>query len=244
MVKALNPEVILLRTKAGNLENVKNLNLWGNDIEDVSILKDMPNLEVLSLSVNKINTLKHFQHCRKLTELYLRKNLIQDLSEIRYLQNLPNLRVLWLWDNPCSEAGDYRRAVIQALPNLVKLDNQPVTNEERNSGPPREPRREEPRELRREEPRREEPRREEPRREQPRREELRREQARREIKETEDEPSRPPREASPRQRQRRDPRSDSRNENILCAVLALLKELDESGLELVKRDIERKLSGR
>jgi cilla- and flagella-associated protein len=33
-----------------------------------------------------------------------------------------------------------------------------------------------------------------------------------------------------------------RNENILCAVLALLKELDESGLELVKRDIERKLS--
>ena len=32
-----------------------------------------------------------------------------------------------------------------------------------------------------------------------------------------------------------------RNENILCAVLALLKELDESGLELVKRDIERKI---
>ena len=33
-----------------------------------------------------------------------------------------------------------------------------------------------------------------------------------------------------------------RNENILCAVLALLKELDESGLELVKRDINKKLS--
>lgn len=32
-----------------------------------------------------------------------------------------------------------------------------------------------------------------------------------------------------------------RNENILCAVLALLKELDENGLELVKRDIERKI---
>ena len=37
---------------------------------------------------------------------------------------------------------------------------------------------------------------------------------------------------------------DHRNENILCAVLALLKELDESGLELVKRDIERKLNNR
>jgi hypothetical protein len=33
-----------------------------------------------------------------------------------------------------------------------------------------------------------------------------------------------------------------RNENILCAVLALLKELDESGLELVKRDIEKKIT--
>ena len=31
-----------------------------------------------------------------------------------------------------------------------------------------------------------------------------------------------------------------RNQNILCAVLALLKELDDGGLELVKRDIERK----
>ena len=35
-----------------------------------------------------------------------------------------------------------------------------------------------------------------------------------------------------------------RNENILCAVLALLKELDESGLELVKRDIDRKLQNK
>ena len=35
--------------------------------------------------------------------------------------------------------------------------------------------------------------------------------------------------------------TNPRNENILCAVLALLKELDESGLELVKRDIDRKI---
>lgn len=94
MSKALTADVILLRTKAGTLENVKNLNLWGNDIDDVSIVRDMPNLEVLSLSVNKITTLKHFGYCRKLTELYLRKNLISDLNEIRYLQDLPSLKVL------------------------------------------------------------------------------------------------------------------------------------------------------
>lgn len=38
-----------------------------------------------------------------------------------------------------------------------------------------------------------------------------------------------------------DPNTSKRNENILCAVLALLKELDENGLELVKRDIDRKI---
>ena len=33
-----------------------------------------------------------------------------------------------------------------------------------------------------------------------------------------------------------------KNENILCAVLALVKELNEGELELIKRDIEKKLS--
>mmetsp|Transcript_27666 Transcript_27666/g.27356 ORF Transcript_27666/g.27356 Transcript_27666/m.27356 type:complete len:219 (-) Transcript_27666:29-685(-) len=217
----------------------------------------MPNLEVLSLSVNKITTLKHFQYCRKLTELYLRKNLISDLNEIRYLQDLPSLKVLWLWDNPCAELSNYRAIVIGALPNLVKLDNQAVTPEEKSSAPsakhskPRyeepnrpEPRREEARsreEARREEPRREEPRREEYRREEPK--EYRREEAKYE------EPQR--RELSPISNEQ--PRAvrnrngnrgaDSRNENILCAVLSLIKELDKSGLELVQRDIERKLAG-
>ena len=47
--------------------------------------------------------------------------------------------------------------------------------------------------------------------------------------------------SSDRNQQNTSVTSNYRNENILCAVLALLKELDESGLELVKRDIERKL---
>lgn len=44
--------------------------------------------------------------------------------------------------------------------------------------------------------------------------------------------------------QSNNPNGNYRNENILCAVLALLKELDESGLELVKRDIDRKLQNK
>jgi Leucine-rich repeat (LRR) protein len=42
-------------------------------------------VEILSLSLNKITTLRDFANCPKLTELYLRKNLIADLGEIKYL---------------------------------------------------------------------------------------------------------------------------------------------------------------
>ena len=35
--------------------------------------------------------------------------------------------------------------------------------------------------------------------------------------------------------------NEQRSENILCAVLALLKELSEAELELVRRDIEKKM---
>jgi hypothetical protein len=198
------------------------LNLWGNEIEDVRILREIPNVEVLSLSVNKINTLRDFSYCKKLSELYLRKNLVADLEEIRSLQSLPNLRILWLWENPIADKGNYRSFIIRALPNLTKLDNQAVSPEERvaasavvehtpTPAPPT-------------------------------------------VMHSRREPSpvqRPSTSAStnaadvkpfPRPRKVRPSTEENHNENILCAVLALLKELDEHGLELVKRDIERKLS--
>jgi cilla- and flagella-associated protein len=215
MSKPLTADLILQRTKAGTLESVKNLNLWGNDIDDVRILKEMPNLEVLSLSVNKIATLKPFQYCKKLSELYLRKNLIADLSEIKYIQNLPGLKVLWLWDNPCAEVPNYREIVISALPNLVKLDNQAISAEEKTQIssrdlPPRN-RREEKKEV-----------------EVVKQEPLRRE---RDVS--------PAIKEEPRARPRRD--NDVRLDNVLCAVLALIKELDENSLEVVKREIDKRI---
>ena len=100
MVKVLTPDFILMRCKTDKLTQIKNLNLWGNDLEDVSALRDLPNMEICSLSLNKINTLRDFQASKKLKELYLRKNQISDLHELKYLCSLPNLKVLWLWDNP------------------------------------------------------------------------------------------------------------------------------------------------
>ena len=46
------------------------------------------------------------------------------------------------------------------------------------------------------------------------------------------------------QREDNDDPQETRNENILCAVLALTKELDVKSLELLKRDIERKIASK
>jgi hypothetical protein len=61
---------------------VANVNCWGANISDVSVLVKLPNIEVLSLSVNSINSLQHFSTCSKLRELYLRKNEIEDLTQV------------------------------------------------------------------------------------------------------------------------------------------------------------------
>ncbi|KAG8227551.1 hypothetical protein J437_LFUL000651, partial [Ladona fulva] len=80
--------------------------------------------------VNKINSLSDFQYCRNLQELYVRKNDIRDINEVCYLQELPNLKCLWLADNPCADISLYRPTVLKALPRLQKLDNVAVEPEE------------------------------------------------------------------------------------------------------------------
>lgn len=90
----------------------------------------MPNLTVISLSVNKLKSLEDFSHCPNLKELYLRKNLINNIQELNHLTNLPYLDTLWLEENPIAGMNNYRKAVLSILPNLKKLDNQEVTEAE------------------------------------------------------------------------------------------------------------------
>jgi hypothetical protein len=42
--KALTTELVFTKTKSDSLQNIKNLNLWGNDLEDLSLIEHMPNL--------------------------------------------------------------------------------------------------------------------------------------------------------------------------------------------------------
>ncbi|GLV36503.1 uncharacterized protein CBL_08000 [Carabus blaptoides fortunei] len=122
-MKKLTEEMVIARTKISDMSKIKRLNCWGSELADVSLLRRMPNVEVLSLSINKINGLSDFEHCRKLEELYVRQNEIRELNQVCYLQNLTNLKHLWLGENPCATGDGYRAAVIRALPQLQKLDN-------------------------------------------------------------------------------------------------------------------------
>jgi len=126
--KPLTKELLINKCKTDQLYSLKNVNLWGNDLDDMSIIAvEIPNVEILSLSLNKISSLSYFSSLVKLTELYLRKNQVKDISEIQYLQKLPNLRILWLSHNPCSAHPLYRQYVIKTLPGLSKLDSAEIT---------------------------------------------------------------------------------------------------------------------
>ncbi|NXY16102.1 CU002 protein, partial [Atrichornis clamosus] len=98
----------------------------------ISICRDLPNIEVITFSVNGISDLEPLNQCQNLSELYLRKNNITSLDELFYLKTLPRLRVLWLAENPCCgpDPHRYRMTVLRNLPSLQKLDNQAVTEEE------------------------------------------------------------------------------------------------------------------
>jgi len=131
MVK-LTEDMIVARTRVSDMNHVKKLNCWGAELSDITVLRKLKNVEVLSLSVNTISTLADIQFCNNLQELYIRKNQVPDISEICWLRDLPRLKNLWLEENPCAE-GDpelYRQTVIRNMPQLQKLDNVVVNSEE------------------------------------------------------------------------------------------------------------------
>ncbi|XP_056390959.1 cilia- and flagella-associated protein 410 isoform X2 [Hyla sarda] len=128
----LTRKQVLSRAKASELDSVRKLNCWGSRLTDISICHELPNIEVMTLSANSISTLEPIRSCQNLTELYLRKNNISNMSELYYLKHLPRLKILWLSENPCCnpDPHKYRMTVLRNLPNLQKLDNQAVTAEE------------------------------------------------------------------------------------------------------------------
>lgn len=81
----LTVDLIIQKCKSDNLQRITKLDVWSSDLEDMSLIKEMPQLEICSFSLNRISSLKFFIYSANLTELFLRKNLISDLFEVRHL---------------------------------------------------------------------------------------------------------------------------------------------------------------
>ncbi|KAH8325915.1 hypothetical protein KR067_009964 [Drosophila pandora] len=135
MVNRLTEQLVEAKSKCSDYRSAVKLNVWGSDLDDISICLQMPRLEVLALSVNRISSLSSLQNCHRLKELYLRKNVIQSFEELNYLKNAHELSSLWMEGNPCSDAAGetYRACVLRKLPQLKKLDDVEVRDMELQS---------------------------------------------------------------------------------------------------------------
>ena len=126
MSKILTLELITKRLKNSKLDEIKALNLWGKDLEDISILSQLPNLEIVSLRKNKISNIEVLKNHKNLRELYLKENLINDIKQIEQLKDLKQFEVLSLEENPITSIPDYRNKILEILPQLKKLDDKTV----------------------------------------------------------------------------------------------------------------------
>jgi len=129
----LTKEIIEKKYPGKKLEKIKYLDLWGKDLENVDILSQMKSLKIINLSANKISSLKPFGKLEHLKELYIRNNNISNIDEINYLKDNTNLKSLWMSENPVSKnEKEFRKAIIEKLPNLTKLDNTPIPEIKKN----------------------------------------------------------------------------------------------------------------
>jgi len=106
-----------------NITEIKKLNLYAEDLLDISLISKMPKIEVLSLSSNQISSLSPLANCLNVREIYLRNNNIDSFKELNHLKRLMNLKVLWLEGNPICNDIYYREKVFNILPQVIFLDN-------------------------------------------------------------------------------------------------------------------------
>ncbi|MEG5140572.1 MULTISPECIES: leucine-rich repeat domain-containing protein [unclassified Microcoleus] len=100
-------------TPLQSLTNLTCLRLHNNQISDITPLQSLTNLTRLDLDNNKISDITPLQSLTNLTNLYLSNNPISDITP---LQSLTNLNYLNLHNNQISDIPS-----LQSLTNLISL---------------------------------------------------------------------------------------------------------------------------
>ena len=122
----LTKEEIEKKYPGKKLSEIKVLNFYGKNFSNIDIISQMKSLKIVSLSSNKINSLKPFNSLPNLKELFIRNNEIEKIDEIDYLQNCDKLKTLWISENPVCDRKEFKKKLIKKLPKLKNLDDADV----------------------------------------------------------------------------------------------------------------------
>ncbi|KAM8816608.1 LOW QUALITY PROTEIN: leucine-rich repeat-containing protein 46 [Rhynchonycteris naso] len=121
-------------TTIRNLEGLQNLHslyLQANKIQRIENLACIPSLRFLSLAGNQIRQVENLCDLPYLQFLDLSENLIETLKMDEFPQSL---LILNLTGNRCTNQDGYRELVTGALPLLMDLDRQPVSERWNSDG--------------------------------------------------------------------------------------------------------------
>uniref|UniRef100_A0A8C6TBI8 Leucine-rich repeat-containing protein 23 n=1 Tax=Neogobius melanostomus TaxID=47308 RepID=A0A8C6TBI8_9GOBI len=121
-------------TEGFHLPNLRRLYLAHNAIKRLEGLEKLERLQTLHLRENQIETLNGLNfNMKSLQYLNVRLgNKVADENDIQSLRFVSkSLQILVLSENPVVETSDYRINIVMLLPNLERLDKDPVTYEER-----------------------------------------------------------------------------------------------------------------
>lgn len=113
------------------LQDLRVLNLSGNQLEEVKNLGHNRSITELNLRRNKITQLDGFLELPCLQTLFLSGNNLCTLTGLSNVFTSKSIMDLSLDDNPCSFESNYRPHVISRLPNLSFFDLKRVTENER-----------------------------------------------------------------------------------------------------------------
>jgi len=133
MSKKLTYDLILDKINNNNSfnkdpKNIRFLNIWGNQISDISILSSFPYLEKVNLNSNLIEDISAFKNLTNIRELSLIDNKIKDWNQLDYLKNNKKLEKLNLANNPISNSINYFQKITDILPQLKEIDNKNIKN--------------------------------------------------------------------------------------------------------------------
>ncbi|KAG7217737.1 hypothetical protein INR49_020961 [Caranx melampygus] len=129
----LNHNMIQRMERLNALTQLRELQLAHNHIQRIEGLEQLSSLQHLNLSYNRIDHVPRWlgRKLQSLHTLHLQHNLITSLYEVSRLRSLSALSELSVSGNPASLLPHSRLFLLYHLRTLDRLDDLPVTQEER-----------------------------------------------------------------------------------------------------------------